>query len=85
MTKPNQGNLEGVNERPRCLCQNGFMQSLPDNGKVTIKTTRSDGKVKEGNFDLGAVSDVRRKIAYAYDWDDTPNEPVGSVDDSEHR
>ena len=42
-------------------------------------------EVKEGNFDLGAVSDVRRKIAYAYDWDDTPNESVGAVDHSEHR
>ena len=62
-----------------------FMQSLPDNGKLTIRTTRSDGKVKEGNFDLGAVSEVRRKIARACVWDDTPDEPVGSVDHSEHR
>ena len=61
------------------------MQSLPDNGKVTIRTTRSDGKVKEGNFDLGAVSEVRRKIARACVWDDTPDEPVGSVDHLEHR
>ena len=38
-----------------------FMQSLPDNGKVTIRTTRSDGKVKEGTFYLGAVSEVRNK------------------------
>ena len=56
-----------------------FMQSLPDNGKVTIRTTRSDGKVKEGKFDLGAVSEARKNIAHACDWDDTPNEPVGSV------
>ena len=62
-----------------------FMQSLPDNGKVTIRTMRSDGKVKEGAFDLGAVSDVRRKIAYACDWGDTTNELVGSIDHSEHR
>ena len=62
-----------------------FMQSLPDNGKVTIRTTRSDGKVKEGDFDLGAVSDVRRKIAYACDRGDTTNELVGSTDHSEHR
>ena len=54
-----------------------FIQSLPDNGRVTIRTTRSDGKVKEGNFDLGAVSEVRSKIAHACVWDDTPNEPVG--------
>jgi Type VI secretion system VasI, EvfG, VC_A0118 len=57
-----------------------FIQSLPDNGRVTIRTTRSDGKVKEGNFDLGAVSEVRSKIAHACVWDDTPNNPVGSVD-----
>ena len=63
-----------------------FMQSLPDNGKVTIRTTRSDGKVKEENFDLGAVSEVRQKIARACDWDDAPrSDPLGSVDHSEHR
>jgi type VI secretion system VasI family protein len=62
-----------------------FIQSLPDNGKVTIRTTRSDGKVKQGNFDLGAVSEVRRKIAHACDWDDAPNDPVGSVGHPEHR
>lgn len=44
-----------------------FMQSLPDNGKVTIRATRSDGKVKEGTFYLGAVSEVRNKIARACD------------------
>ena len=59
-----------------------FIQSLPDNGKLTIRTTRSDGKVKEGNFDLGPVSEFRSKIAHACVWDDTPNEPVGSVDHS---
>ena len=32
-----------------------FIQSLPDNGKLSIKTTRStDGKIKEANFNLGA-------------------------------
>jgi hypothetical protein len=62
-----------------------FMQSLPDNGKVTIRTTRSDGKVKEGKFNLGAISEVRNKIAHACDWDDTPNDSVGSVDHSERR
>ena len=47
-----------------------FIQSLPDNGKLSIKTTRStDGKVKEGSFNLGAVSEVRNKIAKACDWD----------------
>jgi hypothetical protein len=62
-----------------------FIQSLPDNGKLTIRTTRSDGKVKQGDFDLGAVSEVRRKIANACDWDDTPNDPVGSVGHPENR
>jgi hypothetical protein len=62
-----------------------FIQSLPDNGKFSIRTIRSDGKVKEGKFNLGAVSGVRNKIAHACEWDDTPNEPVGSIDHSEHR
>jgi len=59
-----------------------FIQSLPDSGKLLIRTTRSDGKAKEGKFDLGNVSDIRNKIAQACDWDDKPNEPVGSVDPS---
>jgi type VI secretion system VasI family protein len=64
-----------------------FMQSLQDNAKLSIKTTRStDGKVKEGNFNLGAVSEVRNKIAKACDWDDArANEPVGSIDHQEKR
>jgi hypothetical protein len=63
-----------------------FIQSLPDNGKLSIRTKRSDGKTKEGNFDLGNVSDIRNKIAHACDWDDAPgNNPVGSVDHSQHR
>jgi hypothetical protein len=57
-----------------------FIQSLPDNGKLTIRTTRSDGKVKEGSFGLGPVSEFRSKIAHACVWDNTANEPVGSVD-----
>jgi hypothetical protein len=44
-----------------------FINALPDNGKLLIRTARSDGKVKEGNFKLGAVSEVRSKIAYACD------------------
>ena len=36
----------------RLLDAVALMQSLPDNGKVTIRTTRSDGKVKEGHFTL---------------------------------
>ena len=64
-----------------------FIQSLPDNGELSIKTTRSpDGKVKEGKFNLGAVSEVRNKIAKACDWDNAPeDEPVGSIDRQEKR
>jgi hypothetical protein len=48
-----------------------FIKSLPDNAKLLIRTTRStDGKVKEGQFNLGAVSEVRIKIAKACDWAD---------------
>ena len=59
-----------------------LIQSLPDNAKLSIRTTRSDGKVKEGKFDLGAISEVRNKIAGACDWKDIPNDPIGSVDHS---
>ena len=64
-----------------------FIQSLPDNGELSIKTTRStDGKVKEGKFNLGAVSEVRGKIAKTCDWGDgSVDEPVGSIDHQEKR
>ena len=54
---------------------------------MSIKTTRSpDGKVKEGKFDLGAVSEVRDKIAKACDWTDgSVDEPVGSTEQQEKR
>jgi type VI secretion system VasI family protein len=62
-----------------------FIQFMPDNVKLSIKTTRSpDGKVKEGSFNLGAVSEVTSKIAKACDWDKgSVDEPVGSVDHQE--
>jgi hypothetical protein len=64
-----------------------FIQSLPDNGKLSIKAMRStDGKVKDGSFNLGAVSEVRNKIAKACDWDNAPeDEPVGSIERQEGR
>jgi hypothetical protein len=41
-----------------------FIRSLPDNGKLSIKMTRStDGKMKEGNFNLGASGCGRRLTA----------------------
>jgi hypothetical protein len=59
-----------------------FIQSLPDHGKLSIRTTRSnDGKIKEASFNLGAVSEVRNKIAKACDWRGGPvDEPVGSIE-----
>jgi hypothetical protein len=64
-----------------------FIQLLPDNGKLSIRTTRSnDGKIKEANFNLGAVSEVRNKIAKACDWGSgSGDEPVGSIDQQEKR
>jgi hypothetical protein len=63
-----------------------FIQSLPDNGKLLIRTTRPDGKIKEGNFDLGPVFEVRNKIAHACDWANAPgDEPVGSIERPERR
>ena len=62
-----------------------FIRMLPDNAKLFIKTSRSDGKTKEASFNLDKVSDIRNKIANACEWDDTPNDPVGSVDHSGSR
>ena len=64
-----------------------FIQSLPDNGKLSIKTTRStDGRIKEGNFNLGTISDIRNKIAKACDWaDGSVDVPTGSIDQQEKR
>jgi Type VI secretion system VasI, EvfG, VC_A0118 len=64
-----------------------FIQSLPNNGKLSIRTTRSnDGKIKEASFNLGAVSEVRSKIAKACDWGSgSVDEPVGSIDQQEKR
>jgi hypothetical protein len=64
-----------------------LIQSLPDNGKLSIKTTRNtDGKIKEENFNLGAVSEVRSKIAKACDWTNVQrDEPVGSIERPERR
>ena len=62
-----------------------FIQSLPNNKELSIKTARStDGKVKEGKFNLGAVSEVRNKIAKACDWDNaSEDDPVGSIERQE--
>ena len=59
-----------------------FIRMLPDNAKLFIGTGRADGKTKEANFNLGKVSAIRNKIAHACDWDDMPNDPVGSADHS---
>ena len=61
-----------------------FVRMLPDNARLFVRSSRSDGKTKEANFNLGHLSDIRNKIAHACDWGRTPNEPVGSVDHSEH-
>ena len=65
-----------------------FIQSLPwiRTGKLSRKKTRStDGKVKEGKFYLGAVSE-RSKIAKACDWaNGAVDEPVGLIDHEEER
>ena len=53
--------------------------------RQTIRTSTfqaaEDGKIREGSFNLGAVSEVRNKIAKACDWDNAPvDEPVGSIE-----
>jgi hypothetical protein len=63
-----------------------FIRVLSDDGKLFIRATRFDGKTKDGNFNLGAVSEIRNKIARACDWPDVSGEePVGSVGHSEQR
>ena len=64
-----------------------FIQSLPNDGKLSIRTTRSsDGKIKEANFNLGGVSEVRNKIAKACDWGSgSVEEPIGSIEHQEKR
>jgi hypothetical protein len=64
-----------------------FIQSWPDNGKLSIRTRRSnDGKIKEASFNLGAVSELRNKVAKACDWGSgSVDDPVGSIDQQEKR
>jgi hypothetical protein len=45
-----------------------FIRMLPDNARLFVRTSRTDGKTKEANFNLGHVSDIRKKIAHACDW-----------------
>ena len=41
--------------------------------------------MKEWEFDLGNVSEVRNKIAKACDWANGVDEPVGSIDHEQKR
>jgi hypothetical protein len=57
-----------------------FIRALPDNGKLFLRAVRFDGKIKDANFKLGAVSAIKDKIASACNWPDaSKDEPVGSV------
>ena len=90
MTKAPLKRSEGVNEWPRRFCfrLRGVHSVIAGQWKPAwIRTTRSpDGKVKEGHFNLGAVSEVRNKIANACDWTKgSVDEPVGSIDRQERR
>ena len=58
-----------------------FINALPDNAQLVIRTTRSDGKTKEGIFQIGAVSGIKDKIGRACNWPDP--EPIGSTGHSE--
>jgi hypothetical protein len=52
---------------------------LPNAGKLFIRAARFDGKTKDGNFNLGAISEVRNKIARAFWPDSSDVNPVGST------
>jgi Type VI secretion system VasI, EvfG, VC_A0118 len=45
-----------------------FIRALPDNGKLFIRATGYRGTSADGEFDLGAVSEIREKIAQACNW-----------------
>jgi hypothetical protein len=63
-----------------------LIRALPDDGKLFIRATRFDGKTKDGNFNISAISEIRNKIARACDWPDAPgDDPIGSIDHSERR
>jgi hypothetical protein len=57
-----------------------YIRTLSDNGKLLVRTSRSDGKIKEKMFDLGNAADIRTEIARACNWDETPTDPVGLSD-----
>jgi hypothetical protein len=60
-----------------------FIRALPNAGKLFIRAARFDGKTKGGNFNLGAISEIRNKIAF---WPDSSGENhVGSIDHPERR
>jgi len=45
-----------------------FIRSLPDKGKLFIRSFGYQGKMADGVFYLGDVSEVREKISHACSW-----------------
>jgi hypothetical protein len=45
-----------------------FIQQLPDNEKIFLRALGIGGWTFEGTFNLGNVSEVRKKISLACDW-----------------
>lgn len=55
-----------------------FITALPDNGKLFIRVTGYGGKTADGEFNLGAVSALRDKIATACNWPSASTSPASA-------
>jgi hypothetical protein len=55
-----------------------FIRTLPDNGRVFIRTIAADGQNKDANFRLSGVSEVKDKIGHACNWANVPDESTAT-------
>jgi len=46
----------------------GLLQSLPEEGEVTVRLSPRTGVAREGNFSIGGLKMVREKLAAACRW-----------------
>ncbi len=62
-----------------------FIRALPDSGRVFIRALTAAGEIKDTNFILFGVSEIRGKIGSACKWPSTPDETTGSTNPSQKR
>jgi hypothetical protein len=46
----------------------GLLQSLPEEGEITVRLSPRTGVAREGNFSIGGLKMVREKLAAACKW-----------------